>query len=108
GVCEAVVNPVVATLFPERKTHYLNLLHAGWPGGLIAGGIISYLMNGGKIGETAPLGNVPWIYQMSMFLIPVALYGVMVLGQRFPKSEASQAGIGFFTMLMQVASPIFL
>src|SRR4051794_33497937 len=34
GVCEVVVNPMVAALFPKEKTHYLNILHAGWPGGL--------------------------------------------------------------------------
>ncbi len=50
GLCEAVVNPMVATLYPTKKTHYLNILHAGWPGGLIAGGVVSYLMNGGAIG----------------------------------------------------------
>ena len=32
GICEAVVNPLVASLFPKEKTHYLNILHAGWPG----------------------------------------------------------------------------
>ena len=39
GTCEVVVNPMVATLFPQNKTHYLNILHAGWPGGLILGGV---------------------------------------------------------------------
>jgi MFS family permease len=108
GVCEAVVNPVVATLFPEKKTHYLNILHAGWPGGLIAGGVISYLMNGGAIGTWVPLGRVHWLWQMSMFLIPVVLYGLLVLGQHFPKSEAGQAGVSFGTMLAQVVAPLFL
>ena len=37
GTAESVVNPLVAALFPKNKTHYLNILHAGWPGGLIAG-----------------------------------------------------------------------
>jgi MFS family permease len=108
GVCEAVVNPVVATLFPERKTHYLNILHAGWPGGLITGGVIAYFMNGGGIGDWVPLGKVHWLWQMSMFLIPVALYGVMLLGQKFPKSEAGQAGVSYLVMVLQVFSPIFL
>jgi MFS family permease len=45
GIAEAVVNPLVATLFPKEKTHYLNILHAGWPGGLILGGLASYFMN---------------------------------------------------------------
>src|SRR5262245_60745152 len=37
GTCEAVINPLTATLFPNEKTHWLNILHAGWPGGLILG-----------------------------------------------------------------------
>jgi MFS family permease len=108
GICEAVVNPVVATLFPHNKTHYLNILHAGWPGGLIVGGLVAYFMNGGGIGDWVPLGNVHWLWQMSMFLIPVVFYGLLILGQSFPKSEAGQAGVGYFTMLIQVLSPVFV
>ena len=44
GIVEAVVNPVVATMFPRNKTKWLNVLHAGWPGGLVLGGIIALLM----------------------------------------------------------------
>ncbi len=40
GFCETAINPLVANLYPERKTHYLNVLHAGWPGGLISGGLL--------------------------------------------------------------------
>jgi MFS family permease len=40
GTCEAVINPLVATLYSKQKTHYLNILHAGWPGGLILGGLL--------------------------------------------------------------------
>jgi MFS family permease len=108
GVCEVVVNPVVATCFPTRKTHYLNILHAGWPGGLLAGGVISYFMNGGGIGDWVPLGRVPWLVQMLMFLIPVLFYGFLVLGQRFPKSEAGAAGVSFVGMLIALISPIFI
>src|SRR6185369_7810072 len=28
GTLEAVANPLVATLFPNNRTHYLNILHA--------------------------------------------------------------------------------
>ena len=31
GTLEAVANPLVATLFPKNRTHYLNILHASWP-----------------------------------------------------------------------------
>ena len=44
GLCETAINPLVATLYPRQKTHYLNMLHAGWPGGLILGGVIAYLL----------------------------------------------------------------
>ena len=37
GTLEEVANPLVATLFPENRTHYLNILHASWPLGLILG-----------------------------------------------------------------------
>jgi MFS family permease len=92
GICEAVANPLVATLFPKNRTHYLNILHAGWPAGLVAGGLASYFL----------VGQVRWEIQMALFLIPVAFYGVMCLGQRFPKSEARTHGVSFGDMLAEV------
>lgn len=102
GICEAVVNPLVATLFPHNKTHYLNILHAGWPGGLIIGGLLSYFMN--------PDNSKPvdWKIQMSLFLLPVVVYGVMLLGQRFPRSEASQAGVSYGQMFLQLFAPLMI
>ncbi len=94
GIAEAVVNPLVATLFPKNKTHYLNILHAGWPGGLILGGLASYFMAGSNGAK-----SVAWQIQISLFLVPVVLYGLMMLGQRFPKSEASSSGVSFRDML---------
>ena len=91
GICEAVVNPLVATLFPKEKTHYLNILHAGWPAGLVVGGLLSTFMVG-----------VPWQYQISLFLIPVGAYGAMLLGQQFPRSEASQQGVSYRSMLREI------
>ena len=38
GTVEAFINPVVATMFNKDKTKWLNILHAGWPGGLVLGG----------------------------------------------------------------------
>src|SRR6185503_5484725 len=51
---------------------------------------------------------VDWKIQMSLFLIPVILYGVMLLGQRFPKSEASAHGVTLGEMLTTVAAPLML
>src|SRR5215213_3149036 len=44
GTLEAVANPLVATLFPENRTHYLNILHASWPAGLALGSIVTIFL----------------------------------------------------------------
>lgn len=98
GVAEAVVNPLVATLFPNNKTHYLNILHAGWPAGLIVGGVASIFM----------ANQVSWQIQISLFLVPVILYGVMIFGQKMPQTEANAQGLSLGQMLLEFGSPLLL
>lgn len=98
GLAEAVVNPLVATCFPKNRTHYLNILHAGWPAGLVLGSLASTFMT----------GHTPWEAQWALFLIPTVGYGVMCLGQHFPKSEASQKGVSFGSMLAEFAAPVLI
>ncbi len=100
GTCEAVINPLTATLFPRNKTHWLNILHAGWPGGLIIGALLGVLF------ET--LGNVRWEYQLATFVVPTLAYGVLMLGRKFPKSEVTASGVEIGTMLAQFAAPVLL
>ncbi|HLU50016.1 MAG TPA: MFS transporter, partial [Planctomycetota bacterium] len=98
GLCEAVINPLTATLYPKQKTHYLNILHAGWPAGLVIGGIIGITL----------VGKVRWEIPMAAFLVPVVLYGVMILPARFPQSEVQRAGVGYGEMFKQFLSPMLL
>ena len=105
GVCEAVVNPLVASLFPTKKAHYLNILHAGWPGGLIIGGLLSFFMAGNA---DAGIKAVAWQIQISMFLIPVVLYGLMIVGQKFPISEATAAGVSIGKMFSYLFHPLMI
>jgi MFS family permease len=99
GTVEAVINPLTATLFPRNRTHWLNILHAGWPAGLLIGGILSYFFQEAKI---------PWEYLWLTFLLPVLLYGIMMIGRKFPRSEASTSGVSLGVMLLQFTSPILL
>src|SRR5215210_341675 len=94
GTLEAVANPLVSTLFPHNRTHYLNILHASWPAGLVLGGLIGWILGEGM--------QVSWKIQLGLFLVPTALYGVAFLGQRFPKSEASVKGLSVGQMLQEV------
>ncbi len=109
GLCEAVVNPLTATLFPKNKAHYLNILHAGWPAGLVLGSVASALM-AEKFDDNGVLQSaaVDWKIQMSLFLIPVVIYGVMLLGQKFPKSEAATAGVTLGQMIGSIFVPLML
>lgn len=104
GVCESVINPLVATLYPGKKTHYLNILHAGWPGGLIIGGLLAYAF----CGRDAAIEHLPWEVPTAFFLLPTLYYGYVILREKFPESEASAAGVSFGEMLAQFASPILL
>lgn len=104
GVCESVINPLVATLYPKQKTHYLNILHAGWPGGLILGGVFAYLF----CGPNAVVTHLRWEIPMAVFLVPTVIYGIMVLKEKFPESEATAAGVSFGEQLATFASPVLL
>lgn len=92
GTLEAVANPLVATLFPKNRTHYLNILHASWPAGMVVGGLIGWTMG----------DSFSWKVQLALFLVPTAIYGFMFLGQSMPKSEASQKGLSFGEMYKDV------
>lgn len=90
GTVEAVINPVTATLYSRNKTQYLNILHSGWPGGLVLGGLLFIL-----------LGNLDWKWQIGLYLIPTAVYGVMMLGQKFPVQERVASGVSYADMLRE-------
>jgi MFS family permease len=94
GTLEAVANPLVATLFPNNRTHFLNILHASWPAGLIGGGVIGWVLGEGM--------KWHWKAQLGLFLVPTAFYGLLFLGQHMPKSEASQKGLSLGEMFKDV------
>jgi MFS family permease len=94
GTLEAVANPLVSTLFPNNRTHYLNILHASWPAGLVLGGLVGWVLGEGM--------QVGWKLQLGLFLVPTVLYGIAFFGQHFPKSEASAKGLSVGEMLQEV------
>jgi MFS family permease len=95
GTCEAVINPLTATLFPKNKTHWLNILHAGWPLGLILGALI-------VLGFNMSGATIRWEFKLGVFLIPVLGYGLLMFGKTFPKSEAQAAGVPLPSMMKDV------
>jgi len=94
GTLEAVANPLVATIFPNNRTHYLNILHASWPAGMIMGTVAGWYLDDKM--------QVDWKYQLALYLVPTAIYAVMFLGQKFPRSEAAEKGASFVDMFRSV------
>ncbi len=94
GTLEAVANPLVATLFPNQRTHYLNILHASWPAGMILGGVAGWILDDRL--------QLDWKIQLGLFLIPTVAYGLMFLGQAMPRSEASRQGLTLGQMMSEV------
>ncbi|MBV6499918.1 MAG: hypothetical protein CJBNEKGG_02382 [Prosthecobacter sp.] len=92
GTLEAVANPLVATLFPENRTHYLNILHASWPAGMILGSLITLAVG----------SSWSWKAQLALYLVPTVIYGFMFFGQHFPRSEASAKGLSLGEMMKDV------
>jgi MFS family permease len=99
GLVEAVINPLIATMFPEEKTHKLNVLHSWWPGGLIIGGLLGYFMKH---------FGLHWQLQMGIILVPTLIYGILIFGQKFPPTERVASGISTGEMLKTALNPAFL
>jgi MFS family permease len=83
GVIEAVCNPLVATLYPDRKAGMLNRLHLWFPGGIVLGGLAVYGLDVIEAG---------WRAKMLIVLVPVAAYALLLASAKFPPTEAAQHG----------------
>lgn len=97
GSVEAACNPLVATLFPDRKTEMLNRFHVWFPGGIVIGGILAYLV--------MDIFGLPWQILVSLLFIPLAIYGFMFLGQKIPETERVASGVSYKEMMKNVGAP---
>jgi MFS family permease len=85
GTVEAVINPLAATMYPNDKTHKLNVLHAWWPGGLIIGGLATFAL--------AEFLNAPWQVRLGTIIVPALIYGAMIWTEKFPETERAASGV---------------
>lgn len=85
GVIEAACNPVVATLYPDRKAVMLNRFHLFFPGGIALGGLLIYAI--GLVGFDS------WRLIIAITLLPTLLYGALLIGATFPSTEVRSAGL---------------
>ena len=101
GLIEAACNPLVVTLYPERKVHRLNQFHMWWPGGIVLGGLASFGL--------AQIGIISWKVRLGLILIPAVVYIVLMLREEFPATENQASGVSTGEMFkITLTSPLFL
>ncbi|MDE0951776.1 MAG: MFS transporter [Halioglobus sp.] len=99
GAVEAASNPMVAALYPEEKTHRLNILHAWWPAGIVVGGLMGVAIT--RIGW-------PWELNMVVLMLPALALAWMVATSTFPVTERVAAGVSYGQMFAELLKrPLF-
>ena len=98
GSVEASFNPLVATLFPKDKTRMLNRFHVWFPGGIVIGSLLAYLLM-----DKMEIG---WQLYVGLLFIPLAIYGFMFLGQKIPETERVASGVTYKGMLEAIGAPV--
>ena len=97
GSVEAACNPLIAAIYPEQKTKMLNRFHVWFPGGIVIGGLLAYVLM-----DTMGLS---WQILAGLLFIPLIIYGYLFLGQKIPESERVTSGVSYKEMLKNVGAP---
>jgi len=99
GAVEAASNPMVAALYPDDKTHRLNILHAWWPAGIVVGGLLGVVFS---------RTDIAWEINLLVLLLPALVMAGLVYSTEFPETERVASGVsygGMFTELLK--QPMF-
>jgi MFS family permease len=100
GLVEAVINPLIVTIYSDQKTRRLTMLHAWWPGGLVIGGLLAVAM-------TTTM-NASWQLKLATIVIPAVVYLFMAFSMEYPATERVASNVSTGDMWKQVGQPLFL
>ncbi|MEK6152671.1 MFS transporter [Flavobacteriaceae bacterium 3-367] len=100
GMVEAALNPMIASMYPKQKTKMLNRFHVWFPGGIVIGSLVGWLVM-----DVMGLG---WQVMVAVLFIPLVIYGIMFLGQAFPLTERVQLGVSNSKMISSLGKPLFI
>ena len=105
GLVEAAINPLIATIYAEEKTKKLVTLHAWFPGGIVIGGVLCYILSKAGLGAGTEHG---WKVKMALLLPLAVVYAYLYLGQKFPATERAASGVSVGDMFKEAARPLFI
>src|SRR5580704_34406 len=98
GLAETVINPLIASLYPDDKTAKLNAAHAWWPGGVVVGGLLGVGMSQIDLG---------WQAKLAVVLLPAIVCVILTMGVQFPPTERKAAGVSAGDMFKELLRPMF-
>jgi MFS family permease len=75
----------------------LNRFHVWFPGGIVIGGILAWLLIDNL--------HLSWQLLTSLLFIPLGLYGYLFFGQAIPETERVTSGVSYKDMLKNVGAP---
>lgn len=99
GTVEAACNPLITSLYPENKTTKLNHFHLWFPGGIVIGTLLVFLLD--KVG-------IGWQIQVGLMIIPTLLYGYLFSKLSFPVTERVAKGVSTAKMYRSLLNPLFI
>lgn len=100
GMVEAACNPLVVSLYPNKKTTMLNRFHVWFPGGNVIGGLLAYFV--------LTQLNLDWRILMVPLFLAVIIYGIMFWSLKFPKTERVVQGVSTGDMFKACLHPLFI
>lgn len=100
GLVEAALNPLITSMYSDQKTKMLNRFHVWFPGGIVIGSLVGWLI--------MDVLGLDWQMMVATLFIPLILYGVLFFGQEIPVTERVKLGISNQQMMGSVTKPLFI
>jgi len=100
GMVEAACNPMVASLYTTEKTKMLNRFHVWFPGGIVIGSLVAFVVIDSL--------QLNWQILVGILVLPLLAYGYLFYGQPMPKTERVALGVSTASMWKATASPLFI
>lgn len=99
GLVECVINPLLASIYPNEKTRRITAVHAWWPGGMILGGLATLALS---------TMAASWQLRMCLILLPALAFVVMSLLLRYPLTERVMSNVPASDMWKEATRPLFI
>lgn len=80
GLVETVINPLTSALYPDDRVARLSILHAWYPGGLVAGSMLALAVDGMAL---------PWRLDLVVLGVFALVFGTLALREKLPDVSLS-------------------